>query len=126
MNISITDMSYLLGYKYPSGYLNFEKRRKHLTLLQTVLIFQKLNMGYHDVDVNNFTLHKLRKYRLEKGFTIKTMSYLLGYKYPSGYANIEYGKRMLSYSKAIQISDILGIPIEELFFANRSSKREDF
>lgn len=116
LGISLSDMSSYLGYKYPSGYLSIEKGRKQLTLIQAVKILKKLNMQFTNVDIHTFTLKKLRKHRIQKGLSLKTMSLLLDYKYPSGYANLEYGKRKITYENAVKISKILGVPLEELFF----------
>jgi len=117
LRITTTDMSHHLGYKYPSGYVKIENgTKKQLTFIQIVRIFQLLHIGFENVDLNKFTLQKLKTYRIKKGLTIKDMASRLGYKYPSGYANLEYGKRKLSFEKAVEISKILNVSLEELFF----------
>lgn len=61
-------------------------------------------------------LEIIKKHRKELRITTTDMSHHLGYKYPSGYANLEYGKRKLSFEKAVEISKILNVSLEELFF----------
>jgi transcriptional regulator with XRE-family HTH domain len=60
---------------------------------------------------------KLRKARLDKGFTQEQMAQLLGYKSKSHYCMIENGQRGISVETALRISEILGKPVEELFDA---------
>ncbi|MFB7302573.1 helix-turn-helix transcriptional regulator [Heyndrickxia sporothermodurans] len=62
------------------------------------------------------TLQKLREVRLAQGKSQTFMAKKLGYKYPSGYANIEMGRTKPSLEKAKQISEILGVDVNELFF----------
>lgn len=95
LGFTIKDMAEHLGYKYPSGYCNLETGVRNMTFIQAVKILQKLELGFSDVDVDQFTLKKLKRYRHSKGFTINMMAEELGYKYPSGYSNIEYGHRMI-------------------------------
>lgn len=62
------------------------------------------------------TLNKLRKVRLSQGRSQTFMAKELGYKYASGYANIEMGRTKPSLEKAKQISEILGVDVDDLFF----------
>ncbi|MFT8363746.1 MAG: helix-turn-helix transcriptional regulator [Sporolactobacillus sp.] len=58
----------------------------------------------------------LRKKRQAKGISITYMSRKLGYKYPSGYANIESGRVKPKLEIAKAIADILECDIDSLFF----------
>lgn len=62
------------------------------------------------------SLQKLREVRLSQGRSQTYMAKKLGYKYASGYANIEMGRTNLSLEKAKQISEILEVDVNELFF----------
>ncbi|PZD95199.1 XRE family transcriptional regulator [Paenibacillus sambharensis] len=57
---------------------------------------------------------KLRMLRKQRGITQTFISGKLGFKHPSGYSNIENGRNGLSLEHAKIISDILGVPLEEL------------
>lgn len=63
-------------------------------------------------------LKKLRDERLTQGKSQTFMAKKLGYKYASGYANIEMGRTKPSLEKAKQISEILNVDVNELFFKN--------
>ncbi|MDQ0228451.1 helix-turn-helix transcriptional regulator [Metabacillus niabensis] len=63
-------------------------------------------------------LKKLRDERLIQGKSQTFMAKKLGYKYASGYANIEMGRTKPSLEKAKQISEILNVDVNELFFEN--------
>lgn len=72
-------------------------------------------------------INKLRKKRLEKGISQVFISKKLGYKTASGYANIEAGRNKLSLENAKIIAEIIGVPLEELFFTknlHKTSKKE--
>lgn len=58
--------------------------------------------------------HKLRQLRLQKGVSQTYIAKRLGYKYPSGYGNIEMGRNKLSLDNAKIISEILGVTVDEL------------
>lgn len=60
--------------------------------------------------------NNLKKYRKEAGLTQKDMAFKLGYKYTSGYNQLETGKRRIDLETAKKLSEILNISIEELFF----------
>lgn len=61
-------------------------------------------------------LQNLRKLRKKAGFSQEEMAKLLGYKYASGYNQLETGKRKIDIETAKKISDILEHPIDEIFF----------
>lgn len=70
---------------------------------------------------------KLRSARKAKGITITFLSKKLGYKSPSGYANIEYGFVKPSLENAKIIAEILDVEIDDLFFNKKlpvSSNKE--
>lgn len=58
----------------------------------------------------------LKKYRIKAGLTQKDMASKLGYKYTSGYNQLETGKRRINVEIAKKLSEILCVSIEELFF----------
>lgn len=60
--------------------------------------------------------HTLRRIRLEKGISQTFMAKKIGFKTTSGYNNIEMGRNGVSIEQAKIISDILGEPIEKIFF----------
>ncbi|KKI88640.1 DNA-binding protein [Bacillus sp. SA1-12] len=62
------------------------------------------------------TLKRLRDVRLSQGKSQTFMAKKLGYKYASGYANIEMGRTKPSLEKAKKISEILGVDVNYLFF----------
>lgn len=59
--------------------------------------------------------HKLKKRRLELGYTLKQMSESLGYRSPSAYQMIEAGIIIPRVSIALKIASILLCTVEELF-----------
>ncbi|MFZ5967389.1 MAG: helix-turn-helix domain-containing protein [Bacillota bacterium] len=59
---------------------------------------------------------KLKDLRLKKGITQEEMAVKLGYKYTSGYNQLEKGKRKIDIETARKISLILEASIEEIFF----------
>ncbi len=63
--------------------------------------------------------NKLRSIRRSKGISITFMSKELGYKHPSGYANIEYGRSKPSLDIAKRIAELLDSDIETLFFSEK-------
>ncbi|SNT06234.1 DNA-binding transcriptional regulator, XRE-family HTH domain [Anaerovirgula multivorans] len=58
----------------------------------------------------------LKTLRVKKGLTQKEMAIKLGYKYTSGYNQLEKGKRKIDIETAQKISMILGEPVEKIFF----------
>lgn len=63
-------------------------------------------------------LKMIKKHREDSNITITSMSQKLGFKRPSGYANIEYGKRNLSFINGVKILQILGIRFEDVSIDN--------
>lgn len=59
---------------------------------------------------------KLKKSRLQKGITQEEMARRLGYKYTSGYNQLEKGKRKIDIETARKIASILETSVEEIFF----------
>ena len=57
---------------------------------------------------------KLRELRQSKGISQKFIAQKLGYKYSSGYSNIEYGINRLSYEQALQLAEIFNVDVSEL------------
>ncbi|AWX21223.1 XRE family transcriptional regulator [Bacillus subtilis subsp. subtilis] len=68
-------------------------------------------------------LRKLRDTRLAQGKTQTYMAKQLGYRYASGYANIEMGRTKPSLEKAQQISELLDGDVNELFLMKSYTKR---
>lgn len=69
----------------------------------------------------------LQKARINKGYTLKEMAKLLGYKSKASYFNIENNKVKITLKLALKISKILEKPIEELFqnfFGNEVQETE--
>lgn len=62
------------------------------------------------------TLNKLREVRISQGRSQTYMAKKLGYKYASGYANIEMGRTKPSLEKAKEISKLLNVDVNDLFF----------
>ncbi|KZE66842.1 DNA-binding protein [Fictibacillus phosphorivorans] len=62
------------------------------------------------------TLKTLREIRLNQGKSQTFMAKKLGYKYASGYANIEMGRNKPSLEIAKKIADILNEDVNVLFF----------
>jgi len=59
---------------------------------------------------------KLKALRKLAGLTQNDMAKKLGYKYTSGYNQLETGKRSINIDTAKSIADILKRPLEEIFF----------
>ena len=57
---------------------------------------------------------KLRQLRLQKGISQTHIAKRLGFKYASGYSNIEMGRNRLSLDHAAIIAEILGCKVDEL------------
>lgn len=68
-------------------------------------------------------LENLREERILQGKTQTYMAKKLGYKYTSGYANIEMGRTKPSLEMAKHIADLLNIGVQELFLAKSYTKR---
>ena len=61
----------------------------------------------------------LREIRKSAGLTQSYMAEKLGYKYTSGYNQLETGKRRIDIELAKNISEILQKPLEEIFFEQK-------
>lgn len=67
-------------------------------------------------------LEHLREERILQGKTQTYMAKKLGYKYTSGYANIEMGRTKPSLEIAKHIADLLNTGVQELFFGQKLHK----
>ncbi|EAC6872647.1 helix-turn-helix transcriptional regulator [Listeria seeligeri] len=59
------------------------------------------------VDSRKINTAKIRDLRLERGITQAFIARRMGYKYTSGYSNIEKGTVRLSHKNAVILSEIL-------------------
>ncbi|OMC79561.1 hypothetical protein BK125_04585 [Paenibacillus odorifer] len=64
--------------------------------------------------------HKLRQLRVDRGISQTFLAKKLGFKYSSGYSNIEYGTNRLSYEYAVIIADALCVDVKDLNEENTS------
>lgn len=62
---------------------------------------------------------RIKKLRLEKGITQIYLSKKLGYKSPSILSEIEAGKKGLDADKVPLIAEVLGVPVDVLFFEEK-------
>ena len=60
-------------------------------------------------------LTKMKKLRLQKGFTLMGMSEMLGYQSPSGYHYLENGIRQIKAIQLMTIANKLGVDIHDLY-----------
>lgn len=67
-------------------------------------------------------LKHLREERILQGKTQTYMAKKLGYKYTSGYANIEMGRTKPSLEIAKHIADLLNRGVQELFLTKSYTK----
>lgn len=68
-------------------------------------------------------LENLREERILQGKTQTYMAKKLGYKYTSGYANIEMGRTKPSLEIAKHIADLLNIGVQSFFLVKSYTKR---
>ncbi|EUJ17268.1 helix-turn-helix domain-containing protein [Listeria aquatica] len=61
----------------------------------------------------NINVAKIREIRLSKGITQAFVARKMGYKYTSGYANVEKGTVRLSYQNAVILSEILNCDLSD-------------
>jgi DNA-binding XRE family transcriptional regulator len=59
----------------------------------------------------------LRELRVGAGYTQESIAQKLGYKYTSGYNQIENGKRKLDFEAAKILSELYNTTIEEIYCA---------
>ncbi|WP_282066901.1 helix-turn-helix transcriptional regulator [Bacillus pumilus] len=71
-------------------------------------------------------LEHLREERILQGKTQTYMAKKLGYKYTSGYANIEMGRTKPSLEIAKHIADLLNRGVLELFFDQKLHEKSNF
>lgn len=57
---------------------------------------------------------RLRQLRKQRGVSISFVSASLGFKNPSGYANIEYGLNRLRLDQAKKVADLFNVTVDEL------------
>lgn len=67
---------------------------------------------------------KLRKLRLQNGFTTKNMADKLGISKPF-YSQLENQNRRLSYEMACKIADIFNMKPDEIFFENYKNNKKE-
>ena len=58
--------------------------------------------------------NRLRELRKKRGVSISFVAVKLGYKHPSGYANIEYGINRLRLDQAKTVADLFGVTVNDL------------
>ncbi|EAG5569179.1 XRE family transcriptional regulator [Listeria monocytogenes] len=59
------------------------------------------------VDTRRINTTKIRELRLQRGITHAFIARRMGYRYTSGYSNIEKGTVRLSHKNAVILSEIL-------------------
>ena len=64
---------------------------------------------------------KLRELRQEHGLTCEDMSKVLGLETKAAYSKKELGRTKFTLAEAKQVSDVLGMRIEDIFFADEVS-----
>lgn len=67
--------------------------------------------------INMYKTEKLKKTRVNQGFTIYDMSKILHIS-PAYYSQIENKKRRLSYDMAVLISNIFDLKPDDIFYDN--------
>lgn len=67
--------------------------------------------------INMYKTEKLKKNRVNQGFTIYDMSKLLHIS-PAYYSQIENKKRRLSYDMAVMIANIFNLKPDDIFYDN--------
>ena len=65
---------------------------------------------------------KLRRLRVERNVSVKTLSDILGLETEAAYYKKETGAIKISLVEGKKIADFFGLPIEENFFPNELSK----
>lgn len=67
-------------------------------------------------------LDKIKKLRKQEDLSIEKMSALLGYDSPNGYYYLETGRSKFPAEKLALVSEILSVPIQQLFFEEKIAK----
>ncbi len=65
------------------------------------------------LNTKNINVNKIREIRLGRGITQAFISREMGYKYTSGYSNVEKGLVRLSYQNALILSEILNCELTD-------------
>lgn len=120
-HLTLGYMAHLLGYQNASSYANIEAGKRKLSFLNGVKILKILHLGFFKINVEQFTLTKVKQIRKQKKITLQQISQHLGYKYASSYTNIENGKRVLTYDNAVKIANFLGTDVVTLFFETKGT-----
>jgi transcriptional regulator with XRE-family HTH domain len=66
--------------------------------------------------IKRVDLAKIKKLRKEANISLEKMSELLGYESPNGYYYLEIGRVNFPADKLAMVSEILNVPIDQLFF----------
>ncbi|WP_099221401.1 helix-turn-helix domain-containing protein [Listeria costaricensis] len=66
----------------------------------------------------NINVDRIRELRKKRGITQAFIARKMGYKYTSGYSNIEKGTVRLSYRNAVILSEILMCDLKEFYEEN--------
>jgi transcriptional regulator with XRE-family HTH domain len=64
-------------------------------------------------------IEKIKEERKKANLSVEKMSALLGYDSPNGYYYLETGRIKFPAEKLALVSQIINVPIEELFFGNK-------
>ncbi|GEN83589.1 hypothetical protein SLU01_19010 [Sporosarcina luteola] len=72
---------------------------------------------------NIVNIELIRNTRIKRGISTEEMSNLLGYEAPNAYFRKEKGDRKFSVEDIAKVSDLLDIPIQELFFTNKVTEK---
>ena len=67
---------------------------------------------------------RLRQIREEKGLTCEQMAEQLGLQTKAGYNKKENGRTKFTLQEAKKVSEILGMSIDDIFFANEVSSED--
>ncbi|WP_282140296.1 helix-turn-helix domain-containing protein [Cytobacillus oceanisediminis] len=67
-------------------------------------------------------LVKIKKLRKEFNLSLEEMAKLLGYESPNGYYYLEIGRGKFPAETLARVSEILKVPITELFFEDKIAK----
>lgn len=68
-------------------------------------------------------LELLRELRIQKGYSIEEMSKKMGFESYQGYYYKESGIRKIGADEIAKAAEILRVPIQSLFFANKITEK---